>query len=260
MESADPGTVSIDGGDYGRTPVDIPRLAPGRHQVVVNYVAGGSDTRRVVTRPGATTPVTFEARESRGLFARRKGVHIGLGAEGVFWVDSHGGPLVPGGRAFGRMSYATSPGVDLRVDLGIGAFFCKDYGYGATKFQYTSVPVTARFDAQFNFGTVYSIALGVDLGVNFLLLDATTTTKTGAQAVTVSTLDPRAQVGIHASLLTFRFGDDRQFMVSAQEGVLVNYGGDYPFGTFEQTFAFSWLFSHPRGGGAPPAQDPAKAE
>ncbi len=175
--------------------------------------------------------------------------------------------LKSGGRARGAvLEEDPKNGVRLRLPDGtIRAYAPKDVDhvdYGATKFQYTSVPVTARFDAQFNFGTIYSIALGVDLGVNFLLRDATTTTKTGAQAVTVSasTLDPRAQVGIHASLLTFRFGDDRQFMVSAQEGVLVNYGGDYPFGAFEQTFAFSWLFSHPRGGGAPPAQDPAKAE
>jgi hypothetical protein len=53
--------VTVDGRDYGETPVNIGSISPGTHTVVCNNPARGTQTRRVTVEPGrlATVRITF---------------------------------------------------------------------------------------------------------------------------------------------------------------------------------------------------------
>jgi hypothetical protein len=222
-------------------------LEPGRHRVKVVFGSGRESMRIVVVRAGTTTPVSFTQTEADKSFGVRSGIHFALGGELAIWtfpIGADPNPVV-GGRAVGRMNYAASPKVDLRLDLTLAVLHGGDSGSYSSSYTYTDsvtfVSPTARFDVQINVTPFYSLAFGADLGANIGFFSGTSSGTSAAATLSYSDTKPFMLVGAHGSLLTFRFGDNRQFLVAAQEGIMGSVSGN-PFAYFDQTFTFSYLF------------------
>jgi hypothetical protein len=169
VETSEPATISIAGGDYGRSPQDISSLPAGRQTVVVHFDAGGEMSRVVFVRAGATTNIRLEPTAKFASFRAREGVHFGVGGEGLFWYKP-GGYTPFGIRAFGRMNIGLSPAIDFRLDAAIGVVSgTVEYDKSADSTAQVPVselviPISIRPDVQFNLSDLYSMSVGLDAG------------------------------------------------------------------------------------------------
>jgi hypothetical protein len=219
-----PGTVVVDGTGYGPAPADVHQVPAGEHEVVL-VLESSDKVRRVVVHEGEVTNVEF----------RRK-LFYGLGVEPLAWALWWDGPLAwaGGARVVGRLDIKASRALELRADLACAL------AYGDSL---RLVSPTIRFDTQLNVNSVYSMAFGVDLGATFVTGTYSFPNLPGSATFTET--KGYLTLGVHASLLTLRFGDARQFVLAAQEGFLVNAGGPFSSGgphVFEQSVAFGYLF------------------
>jgi hypothetical protein len=175
--------------------------------------------------------------------APRSAVRFGVGGEPVVWyVPAASITTNLGARVFGRMNVDISPLVAFRVDLGAGLLSSVGSGDGLTQGT-RSIPISVRGDLQLNVARHYAVGLGVDLGVDISRVEtiAPLGFTGGGGAVT----DAEGMLGFHASPLTLRFGQDDQFQLAAQEGVLLLLEQENP--AFEQTVSLTYLFGSPSG-------------
>ena len=218
IESSEPGSAMIDGAEYGTLPQVIQNLSAGPHRVVVQFHAGDSIARIIGVRAGTETLAKFEPTPSLEAFKSHHGLHFGVGVDPLIALVD-GDDLGASVRVFGRMSYAFTRVVELRVDLVGGGYVqnvYRDYNT-ATK---SAFGVSLRGDLQLNWGSIYTLAVGLDFGV----------AATDEEGPFIG--------GVHVSLLGFRFGSKREFLLSAQEGLMsVNGRLD-----MEQTLGLSYLF------------------
>lgn len=211
VESSEPGTLSVDGADYGPLPQTIPRLAAGPHRVSVSFLAGDSVTRMVGVRAEGETVASFEPTPSLDAFKLHKGLHFGGGViGGIALVD--GDDAAKGLRVFGRAAYAFTRVCELNADLMLGGFADQIYrdssGYDST---ITAFGIALRVDLQLNWGSIYTLDFGLDAGI-------------------IPVSENTAFVGAHASILGFRFGEKREFLLSMPVTLLAMDEGVLEFG------------------------------
>ena len=239
VETSEPATISVAGGDYGHAPQDIASLPVGKQTVVVHFDGGGEMSRVVFVRAGATTTVRLEPTPKAVNFRSQEGVHFGVGGEAVLWYKP-GGYTSYGLRAFGRMNIGLSPAIDFRLDAALGVV-SGTVGYISNPLVESSsgesvsefvIPISVRPDLQFNLSGLYSLSVGLDLGIAYASRSAQGVP--GASTV-------REMLGIHGSPLTLRFGERRNCVLAAQEGFLVQFG-DGAYAGFEQTVSFTYIF------------------
>ena len=209
-----PGMVSLDGEPRGMAPVQIPNLPSGAHRLAVTFQDGGSYEEDLDLSPGETRQVIASpSRASRGAAARR-GVCLGLEGSGGIWArDDHFG----GGASSGVFAnFGLTSVLDLRVGTRVGI--------GHTK--YDNYLVTAPVSLRLNFGSIYSMMIGTELGWFY-----------------EENHSWAALYGAEASFATFRLGSRRQFEVGLVHGI-----GVYERSSSTKTFAhaanvvFSVLF------------------
>jgi hypothetical protein len=131
------------------------------------------------------------------------------------------------GSGGGFLNVGLSPAVDLRVGLRLQ--------YGA--FPILAFPVTFRF----NLGSVYSIALGANIGYRWAKGNFN-----DGYATTVAS-EKGLSLGPEVSFLNFRFGRKREFEAAAVQGLAwpmttTLIGTDHGAVVFYNTFVFSMLF------------------
>jgi hypothetical protein len=218
IESTEPGVVTIDGAEYGTLPQVIHNLSAGPHRVMVHFLAGDSVARSVGVRAGAESLVNFEATPSLEAFKLHQGPHFGLGIEPavayLLGEDQIGATF----RAIGRISYALTRVVELRSDLVVGSFFGNGAYNGYYRETMLAFGVLLRVDLQVNWGSIYTLSIGLDVGA--------------------ANADEPLIAGLHGSLLSFRFGAKREFLLNFQDGLLVINSAV----VFEQTLGLSYLF------------------
>lgn len=182
------------------------------------------------------------------------GIHFDLGAmAGSRFQRS---TLIPGGGLRLGVTYGVTPVLELIGGLEFGYYAGNidhaDYSglFGARYPQcvnldhncvlstatQTSIPIRVRLDWELHLGTVYSMMLGVDAGASVELQGATASA--AETAPVVPNVDVIPIVGVHGSLLTFRFGPRRELGISLQQGAV--FGGDTP--AFEQTVGLHYSF------------------
>jgi len=224
FESEEPGTIWIDGAQYGETPQVIRNLVAGRHRIAVRFHAGGSESRIVGVQGGTETLVTFETPESVTIFRKRKrlgfggGVELGIGQAPDEYYDPS--PLF---RVFGRVNYVLSRTFELRADLLLGNFYgvsCDNDGYDDC-YTALNLGMGVRGDMQLNWNSIYAWSLGPDIAI-------------GAKG---------RVFGGHFSPLSFRFGPKREFLLSVQGAIGYFDSSDGPTGwLLESTVGISYLF------------------
>ena len=82
VTAAQPGTVLIDGAEYGASPQLIEHLPPGPHKVTLQFDAGGESTRAIAVRPGTTTSVFMDLSAANKAYEARRGFHFAVGVGG----------------------------------------------------------------------------------------------------------------------------------------------------------------------------------
>ncbi len=192
-----PGTVVLDGGVVGRTPLLLPGVAPGNHELKVLFDGGGDRKQRVTVLGGQRTTVHVTLSRAREVAEHREGLRVGVS------VSGHGGAAVgvgPGGFGEGGVfgNYGLVPAVDLRfgLQLMVGAY--RDVAL------VPRVPLHVRF----NLGSIYSMVLGATGGV------------------WTQPEIPHAQwfVGPELSLASFRLGSERQLELTLMQHVFATHG------------------------------------
>jgi hypothetical protein len=205
VESDEPGDVFIENAEYGPTPQVIQNLPAGPHRVLVRFHAGDSSSRVIGVQGGAETSVHFEATDSLNAYRVREGAHFGFGLETAVALGDEE-DVIPTFRLFGRVNYAVTRVFEVRADLvlgsyGVGQWYSEDsFSYDAQGHQ-NAFGVSVRPDIQINWGSIYTLSLGVDLGLN---------SHNGLM------------YGVHASPLSLRFGPKREFLLNIQAGALAN--------------------------------------
>lgn len=247
-----PGIVYIDDHQVGTVysaPLLVQGIPAGCRCVAVRYHAGGSSVKRVRVVEGQTLAVMVEPTPTRKLFAHREGFHVGLAVGGALFAGfGQWSSLGGGGRASFVANVGVGPAFDFRT--GVDAFLGQWEDGVAT---FIGVPLKAHF----NIGTVYTMMVGGLVGFQSAAKvlqdcswDSTTFTTTcennkrrGASVFWGPTL----------SVLTFRFGDKRQFELAADQSFLFailprdryDYGGTYDDTElevlFRNDFVFTWL-------------------
>jgi hypothetical protein len=246
VEAPAPGTVVVDGGEVGRAPADVAAAAVGRHRVRVEFDDGGSSEKIVLVQGGATTRVMVDLPPAQLAFAARKGIHFGAeaGPVGPF-VFVGGGPVstdVDFGFVFkGFVNFALAPGVDFRVGGAVTPLG------GGPSGVLLSIPASFRF----NLGSVYTMSVGVEAGVGVLNPANTNNFEEGASPGKAGAY---GFIGPTASIFGLRFGEHRQYEITATEGLLyfpgsvsVNEGTNFIESggigiAFTQSLTFAMLF------------------
>lgn len=141
-----PGTIILDGGEVGRTPMRLSPITAGTHVVRVVFDGGGDDTRKVRVLPGQVSTVAFVQ-------------EVGVNRRGLKHVFSAGlGYLAQGGDhpGFGvAPEYALNFGISRRFELrfGVRALF------GPGERGFTSM-FGVPFSARLNLTQTYTIGVG----------------------------------------------------------------------------------------------------
>jgi len=224
VESEEPGIVSIDGAEVGPAPIDMKDIEPGKHRIRITYDRGGKSEKVVFVRDGERNEVRFQKSSATKAGEAREGVHLAFSGEPFFgympraFVGSVGGL-----RLFGGINLGLAPAVDLRVGGQIGFWGNSGIGF---------LPIQGRATFRFNLGPLYSMEVGGHAGVTFL------PTAEGRPVAL-------AGGGPDFSFLSFRFGDVRQFEITAMESFdFLTLPGDDPgnyLWSFQQSVGFAWV-------------------
>jgi hypothetical protein len=142
-------------------------------------------------------------------------VRWGLVVESAIGISHEDSQFNP--RAAVRLNVPLTDVVEVRADFVLGGF--PSFTTTAQGLSYSKFGVGVRVDLQFNVGSVYTLGLGGDAVLAFW----------------------GGVVGTHASILGFRFGAKRQFLVNAPQQLWINLGSSKR-GVIEQLFSFSYLF------------------
>jgi hypothetical protein len=226
VESDAPATVTVDGGEIGKTPADVGGLFPGRHRVRIKYDAGGTDDHTVLITSNDTARLDAKIPPARLLFnATRSGVTFGAGLEPIFMFvyhpEGYSALAYEGLRLNAFVNVGLSPAVDFRA-----TFFVTDAAgaYGAL------APIGGIAAFRFNAGTVYSAEIGLEagyaLGTNLSAPDGCSTSPLSslyppAPGCFTNVWERSAFVGVEASVASFRFGSRGQFEAELREGIML---------------------------------------
>jgi hypothetical protein len=223
IESAQPGIVSIDGGEVGRAPVQLKDLAPGKHRIRISYDEGGKSEKIMFVRAGEANEVRFEKSSATKAGEAREGVKPVFTGDAVL---AHGpSELTSGGlRLFGGINLGLLPAIDFRAG-GAVSILGADIGIPVVM-----MPLHARASVRFNLGPLYSIEVGAHAGAVFALTQSDTAVWPGG--------------GPDLSVLSFRFGSERQFEITAMETldiVVADLASADAALMFQQSVGFSWV-------------------
>jgi hypothetical protein len=216
VESSVPGTVSVDDGVIGPAPVDVKNAAPGRHRVRVDFEGGGSEEMVVLVQSGQTALAKLEPSMARRAFASRKGMRFLIGAEPMFTAAGLGANF--GIRGVGGINLGLAPAADFRVTGFFGGMWGNDFPY---------YQVGGQAAIRVNIGSTYSMEFGFQGGAAFFSGN--------------SLIYPFAFFGPEASVLSFRFGEQRQIEVGVRQGMTFFAGDDF-IAVYEQGLTFTYLF------------------
>jgi hypothetical protein len=161
--------------------------------------------------------------------------HTAVGADLALWdlpSAPTGHQLELGVVPFVRFRKSLSEHVHYHTDLAAGVLWSP-----CDQCVSTDVWLLIRPDLELDVTDHYAVGMGMDVGVDFLILSFS-----GGRVPTQ--FSPYLVLGTHLSLLTFRFGARREYVVAATEGVFggVGLGGQGAFGALTQTVGFSYLF------------------
>ena len=114
------------------------------------------------------------------------------------------------------MNYAMTRVLEFRVDAAFGIFRVSHEWDGENEIKNNALGFALRPDIQLNWGSIYTLSLGFDVGLNF---------RTGFM------------FGAHISPLSFRFGAKREFLLNFQAGIV----GDSEDSSMEVLSQLSYL-------------------
>jgi hypothetical protein len=253
VSSTEPGTVFVDGGQVGKMGTEgfeISGLTPGLHRVKVEFDSGGSGEERVTVSAGSTADVSMEASTARQVFRHREGAHWGIGvgpflevspvykwrlsvcsATGCTATDEKKDRSVGGGAAIeGLFNFGLAPAVDFRASLQVGVG-------GGIQGRFAFAP-SALVGLRFNLGSIYTMAVGFRAGV--AIGEAPGSGDPGYVDGSSSAVVPH--FGPEVSILSFRFGESREFELDASAVLLIPTGNfDGPGVHTDLTFRYLFL-------------------
>jgi hypothetical protein len=210
----------------------LPRSADAQDAVAQDAGAQAAVAQAAVAQDAG---VQEDSREARSEDAVDRRTHVALGGDLALWDLASAPPgqhvelgVVP----FVRFRKSLSEHVHYRTDLAAGVLWTP-----CDQCQSTDVWLLIRPDFEFDVSAHYTVAMGMDVGVDFSVLSFS-----GGGVPTQ--FNPYLVFGTHVSLLTFRFGARGEYVVAATEGVFGAIGleGQGSFPALTQTIGFSYLF------------------
>lgn len=236
IEASAPARVRIDGGDAGRAPISVEGVSPGRHLVRVDFDEGGSEQKQVYVQSGQRTALMVQAPAYTQAGRYRRGLHFLLGG-GPFFHAMTGGTTGRGAFGGGAQINAglnfglTSGRADLRL-LGLvnAGTFGTYYGGGTM----AGFELGVRPSVRLNFGSKYAMELGLRMALFYDRHDY-------MPRIFEKRIETRTafEVGPEISVLSFRFGDLRQFEVTLWHAAIFNTAG---YMQIQNGLGFTYLF------------------
>jgi len=211
-----PGKVTVEGQDKGALPIDMTELNPGTYRVRVELQDGTIDQRDVEVAAGRMPRVFVDRSPDRVSWLARQGAHLAFeGGVGLLvgkkgsWTGAQGGAGV-------FLNLGIAPVVELRTGL--------RFQYGSlgalNSVTLLEIPVSFRI----NLGTMYTIALGTTVGKRW----------TNGDRDPVLHSETGLFFGPELSVLTFRFGRQRQFEVAVVQGMI------FPLTSSRDDYTLAW--------------------
>jgi hypothetical protein len=154
VSAAPPATITVAGGEVGRSPIRHGDLPPGVHVVGARFDTGGETRKKVRVGVGEPTVIVMEPPASATAAAQRSGLRLAPSIAGVTagLGDHLGGGVSP--------EFALNAGLTRMMDVRFGARVIlaqTDIGFLAV----AGAPISARF----NFGSTFSMGLGSFIGL-----------------------------------------------------------------------------------------------
>jgi hypothetical protein len=120
VQSDEPGRASVDLGEVGNTPVDVPSLSPGLHKVRVEFANGATAKQTILVQPGQLSQVYLRNT------TQHDGVHFAIGFGPMFDVRLMG--ILSVGYALDPEDVWYQLGVLGAVRLNLGSMYSMELG------------------------------------------------------------------------------------------------------------------------------------